>query len=188
MPTSNFSTPKHLPYAEVPAECLVEAGRYRATPRAIQLHRDAAAALTRMLHAAGQAGVQLVPISGFRSLDYQAKLFAKAIAKRGSEAEAARWVAPAGFSEHHTGFAVDLGEGPEPESDVEPSFGETASYRWLVEHAADFGFEMSFPANNPQGVGCEPWHWRFVGTVAAQAVFGAARQFSPAPCPVPSLL
>jgi D-alanyl-D-alanine carboxypeptidase len=112
---------------------------------------------------------------------YQEKLFAKGIEKRGSEIEAARWVAPPGHSEHHTGLAVDIGEGPEPESDVEPAFGDTAAYRWLALYAASFGFEMSFPTNNPQGVGCEPWHWRFVGTVDAEQVFAAARKFSPAP-------
>ena len=145
----------------------------------MQLQRTAAEALRRMIAAAAKAGLELVPISGFRSVDYQAKLWAKAIEKRGSEVEAARWVAPPGRSEHHTGLAVDIGEGPEPESDVEPAFGDTASYCWLAEHAAEFGFEMSFPANNPQGVGCEPWHWRFVGTTEAQRVFAAARNFRP---------
>jgi D-alanyl-D-alanine carboxypeptidase len=171
----------HFAYPEVAAAELVEVGPYRQTTRIVQLHRAAAGALLRMIEASRQAGLELVPISGFRSVDYQAKLWAKAIEKRGSEIEAARWVAPPGHSEHHTGLAVDIGEGPEPESDVEPAFGDTASYRWLTENAASFGFEMSFPANNPQGVGCEPWHWRFVGTVEAEATFAAARTFSPAP-------
>jgi D-alanyl-D-alanine carboxypeptidase len=175
MASTNPPAPKHFHYAEVAADLLVEAGRYRTTPRVVQLHRDATSALVRMIAAASEAGLELVPISGFRSIDYQAKLWAKAIEKRGSETEAARWVAPPGFSEHHTGFAVDLGEGPEPESDVEPSFGDTAAYRWLREHAVTFGFEMSFPQNNAQGIGCEPWHWRFIGTAEAQRVFQAAR-------------
>ncbi len=165
----------HFAYPEIAAAELVAVGPYRQTARIVQLHRTAAEPLRRMIEAAGQAGLELVPISGFRSVEYQAKLWAKGIEKRGSEVEAARWVAPPGHSEHHAGLAVDLGEGPEPESDVEPSFGETASYRWLSENAARFGFEMSFPANNPQGVGCEPWHWRFVGTPEAEKVFTQAR-------------
>ena len=182
-PSAGAPAPKlgHFAYAEVAPEYLVEVGHYRQTPRVVQLHRTAAEALARMIAAAASAGLELVPISGFRSVEYQAKLWAKAIEKRGSEIEAARWVAPAGHSEHHTGLAVDLGEGPEPESDVEPAFGDTASYAWLAKNAASFGFEMSFPANNSQGIGCEPWHWRFVGTAEAENVFAAARKFSPAP-------
>ncbi len=171
----------HFPYPEAAATDLVEIGPYRQTKRVVQLHRSAAEPLRQMIAAAQAASIELVPISGFRSLAYQATLFARSIEKRGSEAAAAVWVAPPGHSEHHTGLAVDLGEGPEPESDVEPSFGETASYRWLAENAARFGFEMSFPANNPQGVGCEPWHWRFVGTEEAERIFAPARAFSPAP-------
>jgi D-alanyl-D-alanine carboxypeptidase len=166
----------HFLYHEVAPADLIEVGPYRQTKRAVELHRTAAKSLLRMIAAARQANLELVPISGFRSVAYQEKLFAKAIEKRGSEIEAARWVAPAGYSEHHTGLAVDLGEGPEPEADVEPAFGDTAAYRWLAQHAASFGFEMSFPAHNPQGVGYEPWHWRFVGTPEAAEAFAAAKK------------
>ena len=165
----------HFAYPEVAAAELVEVGPYRQTKRIVQLHRAAAESLRRMIEVARQAGLELVPISGFRSVAYQEKLFTKGIEKRGSEIEAARWVAPAGYSEHHTGLAVDLGEGPEPESDVESAFGDTAAYRWLAQHATGFDFEMSFPANNPQGVGCEPWHWRFIGTPEAERIFAQAR-------------
>ena len=170
----------HFAYPEVAAADLVEVGPYRQTKRMVQLRRATAEALTRMSQAARAAGIELMPISGFRSVAYQEQLFTRAIEKRGSEIEAARWVAPAGHSEHHTGFAVDLGEGREPEADVEPAFGETAAYRWLAQHATSFGFEMSFPAHNPQGVGCEPWHWRFVGTPEAERIFAAARKLLPA--------
>lgn len=166
----------HFGYSEVAADELVEVGTYRQTKRIVQLHGAAAEALLRMIDAARQAAIELVPISGFRSVAYQEQLFARAIEKRGSEIEAAHWVAPAGYSEHHTGLAVDLGEGPEPEADVEAAFGDTVAYRWLMQHAAGFGFEMSFPANNPQGVGCEPWHWRFVGTAEAAGTFAAAKK------------
>jgi zinc D-Ala-D-Ala carboxypeptidase len=170
--------PKHFSYIEVAPELLVNVGHYRDTERIVRMHRVAADALTRMMGAAAAAGIELVPISGFRSVEYQAKLFAKGIEKRGSELEASRWVAPPGCSEHHTGFAIDIGEGPDPESDAEPKFGDTAAYRWLQQNAAGFGFEMSFPMNNAQGVGCEPWHWRFVGTPEAQEVFAASREFN----------
>jgi zinc D-Ala-D-Ala carboxypeptidase len=179
MSVSNSTTiAKHFAYAEVASEHLVDIGRYRDTQRIVKMHRIAADALTLMMRAAATAGLELVPISGFRSVEQQTKLFAKSVEKRGSEIEASRWVAPPGHSEHHTGLAVDIGEGPEPDSDAEPKFGDTAAYRWLQANAASFGFEMSFSANNAQGVGCEPWHWRFVGTPEASQVFAEAREFT----------
>ena len=169
---------KHFAYAEVASELLVDVARYRDTSRIVRLHRDAAEALKQVISAAASIGIELVPISGFRSVEYQTKLFAKGVEKRGSEVEASRWVAPPGHSEHHTGLAVDIGEGLDPESDAEPKFGDTAAYRWLKQNAASFGFEQSFPENNAQGVGCEPWHWRFIGTDAAKEVFAPAREFT----------
>ncbi len=40
----------------------------------------------------------------------------------------------------------------------------------------EFGFELSFPENNPQGVRYEPWHWRFVSSPEAQAIFRRSEQ------------
>jgi D-alanyl-D-alanine carboxypeptidase len=68
-------------------------------------------------------------------------------------------------------LAVDLGDGNEPACDVEPPFEETRASRWLQANAARFGFELSYPRNNPRGVHYEPWHWRFVGTPEAKQVF-----------------
>ena len=53
-------------------------------------------------------------------------------------------------------------------------FQNRPAYAWLVEHAADFGFENSFPKDNVQGISFEPWHWRYVGDVHALRTFAAA--------------
>jgi zinc D-Ala-D-Ala carboxypeptidase len=71
--------------------------------------------------------------------------------------------APPGYSEHHTGYAVDIGDGSLPATDLEVSFETTPAFKWLQKKAAHYNFELSFPKNNPQGVSYEPWHWRFVG-------------------------
>src|SRR5208282_4268255 len=113
-------------------------------------------------------GVTIIPISGFRTFAYQEALFAKAVAKHGSEEAAVRWVGRPGQSEHHTGLAVDLGEAESPACDVEPPFEDTHAFRWLQTNAAQFGFELSYPRNNPRSVHYEPWHWRFIGTAAAK--------------------
>ncbi|HXG49080.1 MAG TPA: M15 family metallopeptidase, partial [Methylomirabilota bacterium] len=153
----------HLFYAEAPEAALGDVGEYRQTGRLVRLLPAAAAAFGRLREAAARDGMALVPISGFRTHAYQESLFLKAVAKYGSEAAAARWVAPAGCSEHHTGLALDIGAESRPEADVESVFEETPESGWLRRRAPDFGFELSFPRDNPQGIAYEPWHWRFIG-------------------------
>jgi LAS superfamily LD-carboxypeptidase LdcB len=150
---------------------LAVVGEYRQSGRKVQMRADAAAALRNLMDQARAAGVDIVPISGFRPVKYQETLFRKAVVKYGSEDAAVRWVARPGHSEHHTGLAIDLGDEANPACDVEPPFEETPAFHWLQKHASQFGFELSFPRDNPHGVHYEPWHWRFVGAPEAKQVF-----------------
>ncbi len=150
---------------------LVVVGRYRQTGREVKLRSDAARALLDLMAQARNEGVAIMPISGFRTIAYQEALFQKAVAKYGSEDAAVRWVGRPGHSEHHTGLVVDLGEEESPACDVEPPFEKTRAFRWLQKNAAQFGFELSYPRDNPRGVHYEPWHWRFIGTPEAKQIF-----------------
>ncbi len=150
----------HLAYEET-AQPLADAGRYRDTGRVVQLRADAAQAFQAMQASARLAGVELVPISGYRTRSYQQGLFSRAVGRYGTRQAAARWVAPPGYSEHHTGLAIDIGALQRPETDVETTFEHTPAFAWLKENAHRFGFEISFPRDNPQGVSYEPWHWRY---------------------------
>ena len=150
----------HRAYEET-AQPLAAAGRYRDSGRVVELRADAAQAFRAMQQAAREAGVEIVPISGFRTRNYQDRLFARAIGRYGDRRSAARWVAPPGYSEHHSGLAVDIGALDSPETDVETTFEGTVAFAWLKDNAQRFGFELSFPRDNPQGVSYEPWHWRF---------------------------
>ena len=67
--------------------------------------------------------------------------------------------APPGFSEHHTGRAVDLSTPGSPELEIE--FDQTPAYAWLTKRAAEFGTYLSYPVGNPRGYHYEPWHWCF---------------------------
>jgi D-alanyl-D-alanine carboxypeptidase len=158
------------PYNEAVESDLVVVGEYRQTGRQVKLRPDAASALARLMARAAGEGIKMVPISGFRSIAYQETLFQKAIVKHGSEAAAGRWVARPGYSEHHTGLAIDLGDEANPACDVETLFEETPAFRWLTTNARQFGFEMSFPRNNERGINYEPWHWRFIGTPEAKQI------------------
>jgi zinc D-Ala-D-Ala carboxypeptidase len=167
-PSSKYG---HRAYAVAAESDLISVGKYRQTGRVVKMRRAAGEAFLRMKKAAAAEGLDLVPISGFRTLDYQRALFERARKKHGSERNGARWVAPPGFSEHHTGWTLDFGDGGQPGTDVEQSFEKTKVFRWLQANAGRFGFELSFPKNNSQGVGYEPWHWRFVGAEEARKTF-----------------
>lgn len=166
----------HLPYAEADPDELVTVASFglKENQRFEKLHPDAAAALMQMTNAARDEGVWIVLSSAFRNYDNQAELFEAQTQKRGSPEAAAKSSAPAGHSEHHTGYAMDLSDGHMPSADVNQNFATTDAYLWLLQHASEYGFELSFPQNNPQGVSYEPWHWRFVGTPAARETFSRA--------------
>ncbi|MEL6440051.1 MAG: M15 family metallopeptidase [Cyanobacteria bacterium J06621_8] len=148
----------HLPYSEAPAAELTPIGNN------LKLRSPAAAKFKQMQAAAQAAGINLVAISAFRDLSAQEQLFFGVKEQRGQDAsKRAEVSAPPGYSEHHTGYAVDLGDGNVPATHVEPDFEQTPAFKWLQENALKYSFELSFPPDNPQGVSYEPWHWRFVG-------------------------
>ncbi|EEH56040.1 uncharacterized protein MICPUCDRAFT_18607 [Micromonas pusilla CCMP1545] len=141
----------------------------------VTLRRSAAAAWRRMAAAAAADGVTLIPVSGFRSIAHQERLFFDVKAARGqTAAERALVSAPPGHSEHHTGYAVDVST-PSVGDDLVVSFDKTDASRWLRKNAAAFHFEMSFGKDNVMGVSYEPWHYRFVGDSHSLRTFAAPR-------------
>lgn len=120
----------------------------------------AAAKAWRALKAAAVAeNIQIFIVSAFRSIERQAELVRRKLAAGRPIDEILSVCAPPGFSEHHTGRAVDLST--PGVSVLEPEFDQTAAFAWLTQHAKDFGFHLSFPAGNSQGYLYEPWHWCF---------------------------
>jgi D-alanyl-D-alanine carboxypeptidase len=163
----------HFPYPEVQAAKLTNLAPGQ------QLHRDAAQALAAMQQAAAADGVQLVVLSAFRSIALQQQLFFDVKAERNQNSRTrARVSAPPGFSEHSTGFAVDLGDARAPAASLSPRFDQTAAFRWLAANAARFHFQLSFPQGNPQGVSYEPWHWRYEGSTEALRLFEPAQRLA----------
>jgi zinc D-Ala-D-Ala carboxypeptidase len=127
----------------------------------IMLEKRAAQELSGLIESARAKGIRLRVISGFRSIEYQKGVYARAVKRYKTPAKAARHVAPPGYSQHHTGRAVDLGDADHPATDLEVSFAGTTAFAWLAMHAVEFGYNLSFPKNNPQGVSYEPWHWYY---------------------------
>lgn len=162
----------HFPYEEAPVSELEPVS----SDGNIMLRRAAAAKFLEMIDAARADGIRITPLSGFRSLDQQESLFFDVKAERGQQATLRAEVsAPPGYSEHHTGYAIDVGDEYYPDTDLRVSFERTPAFEWLQENAAYYSFELSFPEDSPQGVSYEPWHWRFVGDRHSLETFYRAR-------------
>jgi zinc D-Ala-D-Ala carboxypeptidase len=168
----------HYRYPEAPQVELVPL-----TSDASQKMRKAAAKAYQEMEAAAQRdGVSLVVLSAFRSVEDQKYLFFGKKAERGQvAAERAKVSAPPGYSEHHSGYALDMGDGNVPATNLSTTFENTPAYKWLKANAAFYSFENSFPKGNKQGVSYEPWHWRFVGDQESLEMFYKARESAKQP-------
>ncbi len=160
----------HLPYNEISEEKLV-----LIEPN-IEVHIDMRESLLNMREEARKDGIYLVFLSGYRSINLQKEIFYSLKSIRNQEAvERARVSAPPGYSEHSTGFAIDIGDATQRETDFETEFENTNAFKWLVKNAAKFHFKLSFNKNNKY-IDYEPWHWRFEGTIEALKVFESSNR------------
>ncbi len=182
LPNLNAEKYGHLPYQEASLSDVELVGSYGLSQKDERyefLHKEASHAWLHMQFAAREEGVWLIIISGFRTEARQTKVFQDQLKKKKTESAAARYVAPPGFSEHHTGYALDLGDGSAPKTDLKTEFERTKAFFWLTKHAQKYGFEMSFGPNQKEtGVAYEPWHWRYIGTSDALEIFDRARKKS----------
>jgi D-alanyl-D-alanine carboxypeptidase len=140
--------PTHLAFANF--------DRYR---RPLWLSAAAARGWERMRASAARDGIALDAISGYRSHDYQLGIFERKFARGQTLQQILQVNAAPGFSEHHSGNALDIGTPGEPPA--EESFESTRAFDWLTHHADGYGYRMSYPRDNPHGIVYEPWHWCF---------------------------
>ena len=160
----------HLPYAEISKEKLV-----LIEPN-IEVHMDMRDSLLKMREEAKKDGIYLVFLSGYRSINLQNDIFYSLKSIRNQvAAERARVSAPPGYSEHSTGFAIDIGDANQREKDFETDFENTEAFRWLIKNAAKFHFKLSFNKDNKY-IDYEPWHWRYEGSIEALKVFESSNR------------
>ena len=120
----------------------------------------AAKAWSAMQTAAAADRVDVQVVSAYRSIEYQASIFQKKLESGQCMGDILQVSAAPGFSEHHSGRAMDLSTpGFEPLEDI---FERSKAFEWLRKNAKQFGFRMSFPRDNPHGLCYEPWHWCWV--------------------------
>lgn len=162
----------HLEYKQAPVSEL----KAITSDGHIQLRRNAAEKFIEMQKSARHQGIILTPISGFRTVSEQNYLFFEIQRQRNQNpSERAEVSAPPNYSEHHTGYAVDIGDTKAPATHLSPNFEKTAAFSWLKNNAAKYSFELSFPPDNQQGISYEPWHWRYVGDQDSLETFYKAR-------------
>jgi D-alanyl-D-alanine carboxypeptidase len=122
-----------------------------------QLAPPAAEAWFRMRDAALGHGIDLLVVSAYRSVGYQENLLRAKLDRGQSLDEILRVSAAPGYSEHHSGRALDLttpGYAP-----LEEEFENSPAFEWLSRNAGAYGFHLSYPRDNAHGVIYEPWHW-----------------------------
>jgi zinc D-Ala-D-Ala carboxypeptidase len=117
----------------------------------------AARAFLRMRAAAGDDGVELQVVSAFRSASYQLGIVQRKRERGQTIAEILAVSAAPGYSEHHTGRALDLTTPGYPA--LEEAFERSPAFGWLERHAQRFGFGLSYPRDNRHAIAYEPWHW-----------------------------
>ena len=142
------------------------------------LQTAACDAFLEMQKAAAADGVTVWMQSGYRSVKYQTGLYerkTKYYTDQGydlatAKEKAAAVVNPPGYSEHNCGLAADLNS-PE-HTGLDEGFENTTAFRWLCEHAADYGFILRYPkgAEAQTEITYEPWHWRYVGVENARKI------------------
>jgi len=171
--TQNKSLLGHLPYPEASEEELI------LFSPGIYVHKDIYDNFKEMQFKASQRGISLQLLSGYRSIDLQRDIFYQNKSIRNQTAiERSRDSAPPGYSEHSTGYAIDVGDGNHPNTHFEVEFEQTPAFKWMKRFASKYHFVLSFPPNNKQGVTYEPWHWRYEGTVNALKKFEAANKIT----------
>ena len=125
--------------------------------RKYQLLPEAAAAWHDMQAAAANDGYQLVVLSAYRSVARQIALIQLKLDNGININEILTSIAPPGYSEHHTGRAIDIAA--KHHQALDEAFAATAEYAWLTAHAGKYGFTLSYPLGNTSGYVFEPWHW-----------------------------
>lgn len=123
-----------------------------------QMRKEAAAALLSMLSAAKTDGLKIQPVSGYRSYTRQKQVYQNEVNTYG-QATADTESAKPGYSEHQTGWSIDVGA-------VDDKFANSKEGQWVAANAWKYGFIIRYPQGKQDitGYRYEPWHIRYIGT------------------------
>lgn len=153
----DYAQRKGLPFFIEPEHALLQATEPDFYGREQRLLPEALEAWTSMRAAANTEGVNLMLVSAFRSADYQAGLIQRKLDRGISIEQILNVNAAPGYSEHHTGRAIDITTDDCPV--LEEEFENSSAFAWLELNAKRFHFHLSYPRGNDCGICYEPWHW-----------------------------
>jgi len=154
---SNYAHERELDL-QPEATSLVDVG-HGSSGNMLQLTPEASKIWHSMKLAASHDGIHLLMVSGYRSLEYQGTLIQKKLDRGEPIKTILKILAPPGYSEHHTGLAIDI-TSPDCPPCIE-RFEKTDAFAWLQKHASEFDFILSYPRGNRHGFLYEPWHWAY---------------------------
>ena len=140
----------------------------------LSLRPESYAALEELSKGALADGIKLMVSSTYRSYKYQEGLFNRYVKQDGVEL-AERYSARPGTSQHQLGMAIDFGS-------ITDDWGDTKMGKWVYNHAAEYGWSLSFPQGYEDVTGYmwECWHFRYIGKEAChfqKKWFGDVQQF-----------
>lgn len=176
-PEQSWATTLVNPENPLPADFTTEVRNIKGTEK--QYDVRAADSLEAMLADAESAGFKMYLVSTYRTVKYQQGLFDrktneyknKGFDEESAKAEAAKWVAIPGASEHNLGLAADIVSSTwyNNNSDLTESFEDTEHFKWLYSNCTKYGFIIRYPKGKEAitGISYEPWHYRYVGPEAA---------------------
>lgn len=127
------------------------------------LTKPTALAWSKMTTEAAKEQIFLKPFSGFRSYLHQKNLIEKHLKNGRPIDDILTHIAIPGFSEHHSGRAIDI-HSP-ARAVLEEEFENTQEFAWLKDNAKQFQFHLSYPRDNQMGIIFEPWHWFYTGSL-----------------------
>jgi len=156
-----------LPKSYIPSNLVMMKEKYGNSTR--KVNKTAYEAFVKMCDAAKSENINLWITSAYRTYQYQNGLYEASKKKNGSD-YANHTVAKAGFSEHQTGLAIDIVSAKG--KPLTQEFEQTKQFKWLSEHAHEYGFILRYPKGKKDitGYNYEPWHYRYVGVETAKKI------------------
>ena len=179
-PEASWSTTLVNKDNPLPADFTVEVRNVLGSDR--KFDSRAADSLEAMLNDAAKAGYKMYLVSTYRTVAYQQGLYNRKVNEyknkgydeETAKAEAGKWVAIPGTSEHNLGLAADIVSSTwyNKNQDLTQEFENTEHFKWLSENCAKYGFILRYPKDKESvtGIAYEPWHYRYVGVDAANYI------------------
>lgn len=163
------------PKTYIPVDLVIPAAKVKLPgDETMKMRKEAASAVEAMFGSAKTDGINLMLVSDYRSYSNQLALYNSYVRTLG-QTETDRSSARAGYSEHQTGWATDVGASSR-KCEIDQCFADTPEGQWVAANAYKYGFIVRYPKDKESVTGYEyePWHLRYIGTYLATEMHNKA--------------